>query len=155
MNKLLFKKIQHRLKEKEIKYTTSDSVIQLNMNIGGVVGKLSMIIDVLDKSYVTYAVLSNNVSKEHMSNVAEYLHRANFGLLYGNFELDYNDGEIRYKVSTDCEDANAITKKQIDRSILLPCIMFEKYGNGIIRLMLDIGNPEELIREAESPKANN
>ena len=154
MNKLLFEKIQHRLKEKEIKYTIKDSVIHLNMNIGGVVGKLAMIIDVLDNAYVTYAVLSNKVSNEHVPVIAEYLHRANFGLLYGNFEMDYNDGEIRYKISTDCEDANTITNRLIDKSILIPCIMFEKYGNGIIRLMLDMGDPEELIREAETPKNN-
>lgn len=154
MNKLLFEKIQHRLKEKEMKYTANDNVIRLNMNIGGVVGKLSMIIDVMDKGYITYAVLSNKVSRDYILNVAEYLHRANFGLLYGNFELDYNDGEIRYKISTDCEDANTITNRQIDKSILLPCIMFEKYGSGIIRLMLDMGNPEELIKEAETPKVS-
>lgn len=35
--------------------------------------------------------------------VAEFLTRVNFGLIIGNFELDLDDGEIRYKTSIDVE----------------------------------------------------
>jgi hypothetical protein len=31
--------------------------------------------------------------------VAEYLTRANWGLIMGNFEFDYSDGEVRFKTS--------------------------------------------------------
>ena len=137
-----------------MKYRINDGDIYLNMNIGGVVGKLSMVIDVRDEAFVTYAILSNNASTERIPSIAEYLHRANFGLPYGNFELDYSDGEIRYKISTNCEDANTLSKLLIDRSIIVPCLMFEKYGSGILRLMLDDVSPEELIKEAEKPKSN-
>jgi hypothetical protein len=33
--------------------------------------------------------------------MAEFLHRVNYGLGMGNFELDYDDGEIRLKTSND------------------------------------------------------
>jgi len=36
--------------------------------------------------------------------VAEYLTRANFGIMVGNFELDFRDGEVRMKTSADMED---------------------------------------------------
>ena len=35
--------------------------------------------------------------------VAEYLTRANWGLIIGNFELDLEDGEVRYKTSVQLE----------------------------------------------------
>ncbi len=36
--------------------------------------------------------------------VAEFLTRVNFGLVIGNFELDLDDGEVRFKTSADVED---------------------------------------------------
>ncbi|WP_049790798.1 hypothetical protein [Trichormus azollae] len=35
--------------------------------------------------------------------IAECITRANYGMIIGNFELDFNDGEIRYKTSIDAE----------------------------------------------------
>ena len=60
--------------------------------------------------------------------MAEYLHRANYGLRVGNFELDYDDGEIRYKTYIDA-DFTEITDKTIMMSIFIPGDMFNKYGN--------------------------
>lgn len=34
-----------------------------------------------------------------MKRTAEFLTRANYGLVFGNFEMDMHDGEIRYKPS--------------------------------------------------------
>ena len=31
-------------------------------------------------------------------DIAEYLTRANYGMVMGNFEMDYSDGEIRYLI---------------------------------------------------------
>jgi hypothetical protein len=36
--------------------------------------------------------------------MAEYLTRANYGLILGNFAMDMADGEVHYKVSVDFED---------------------------------------------------
>ena len=146
-------KIQQRFKQKEIKYTLQDGVFSFNMVIGDVVGKLAVVIDVQDNFYLTYAILSNKVTAERQNAVSEYLHRANHGLLYGNFEMDYADGEIRYKLITDCDEPNYVSNKVIDRSVYIPCMMFERYGKGLIKLMLGFGNPQELIVEAETPKA--
>ncbi|MEO5952445.1 MAG: YbjN domain-containing protein [Chloroflexia bacterium] len=35
--------------------------------------------------------------------LADFLTRANYGLYIGNFEMDFNDGEVRYKTSIDVE----------------------------------------------------
>ena len=150
MNKALFDRIQQRLKQKEIKYTAREGIISLNMEIDNVVGKLSFFIDVRENDYITYAVMGNKAAPENITAIAEYLHRANYGLVYGNFEIDHEDGEIRYKLVTDCEDASNISNRLIDRCIVVPCMMFEIYGNGMIKLMLGVGEPEKLIDEAEA-----
>jgi len=47
--------------------------------------------------------------------VAELLTRANYGMLIGNFELDLDDGEIRYKTSIDMEGLVPLSAE--DRSV--------------------------------------
>lgn len=149
MNKLLLEKMQHRLTEKGVKFFTKENVINCQINIGEIIGSLKVSVHVLDDSYVIYASLNNKATQENYCKIAEYLHRANFGLAYGNFEMDHFDGEIRYKYSIEFENVNNISNRTLDKCVLLPCLMFERYGNGIMKLMLGVGDPEKLIEEAE------
>lgn len=82
------------------------------------------------------------------SKISEYLHRANYGLRNGNFEFNYGSGEIRYKIFVDFENRE-LSKDVVARSIFMPIFMFDRYGRGLIKLMLNEGNPEELIEDAE------
>ena len=50
---------------------------------------------------VVYAVVEAHVPEERRAEVALLLHRINAGLYLGNFELDLDDGEIRFKASID------------------------------------------------------
>ena len=149
MNKLLLDKIQHRLDQKGVKYHTKENVINFSINIGEIIGSLKLAIHILDDSYVSYASLNNKATPENYCNIAEYLHRANLGLVFGNFEMDYFDGEIRYKYAVEIVNSNNIPNHILDKCVLLPCLMFERYGSGIMKLMLGVGTPEELIRLAE------
>jgi hypothetical protein len=42
--------------------------------------------------------------KGKQQTIAKFITRANYGMSLGNFELDFNDGEIRYKTSIDVTD---------------------------------------------------
>lgn len=42
-------------------------------------------------------------AEEHRRELMEFLTRANWGTVIGNFELDLGDGEVRYKSSVDIE----------------------------------------------------
>ena len=50
---------------------------------------------------VVYAVVAAHVPGERRTDVALLLHRINAGLYLGGFELDPDDGEIRFKASID------------------------------------------------------
>lgn len=152
MNKSLFDKIQNRLRETGLKFDVKPDFIHISIEIDNVVGKVSVFIQALDNAILSYAILSNKAPTEQFNNISEYLHRANYGLLYGNFEMDFNDGEIKYKLVTNCQDVGNLPNHFIDRSVILPCQMIEKYGRGIISLMLGIGTPKELIEEIEKNK---
>ena len=91
----------------------------------------------------------NCYEKEYFNKVSEYLHRANYGLQNGNFEMDYRDGEVRYKVYIIFEDVD-ISIRMIKKSILIGMAMFIKYGEGLLRMMSGSDDdPEECIEIAE------
>ncbi len=53
--------------------------------------------------FVFYSICSVNAPENKRQSLAEFLTRANFGMIIGNFELDFASGEISYKTSVDVE----------------------------------------------------
>ena len=111
------------------------TVFNLGIDMENVIGNLSMIISVSENDYITLAILNSKAEKDKLHAVAEYLHRANYGLKNGNFELDFTDGEIRYKAYVNFENTT-ISNEIIEASIMVPIAAFEQYGRGLIQTML-------------------
>lgn len=133
-------------------FDEEDKVFITGINMNSVLGSLRIHIFVQENSYIVYANLQASAEKDCYEKISEYLHRANYGLRNGNFELNYEDGEIRYKIFVDFEDRE-LSKDVVARSIFMPIFMFDRYGRGLIKLMLNEGDPKELIEEAEKDKA--
>ena len=53
--------------------------------------------------FVFYSICPIPVPEEKRLLIAEFITRANYDTIIGNFELDFDDGEIRYKTSIDVE----------------------------------------------------
>ena len=56
--------------------------------------------------FVFYSLCPVKAPTEKRQLIAEFLTRANYDLLIGNFEFDFEDGEIRYKTSIDVEGSS-------------------------------------------------
>lgn len=54
----------------------------------------------IDQQVLFYSICPLVCAAERRGAVAEFLCRANWGLVIGNFELDWDQGQIRYKTST-------------------------------------------------------
>ncbi|MGH2410076.1 MAG: YbjN domain-containing protein, partial [Chloroflexota bacterium] len=80
--------------------------------------------------------------------MAEFLTRANYGLPIGNFELDFEDGEIRFKTSIDLEEVepNPLLVKHV---IYANVIMMDRYLPGIASVAEDKASPAAAIAEIE------
>jgi hypothetical protein len=79
---------------------------------------------------LVHSVMDQRVPAKRRKEVALFLTRANFGLLIGNFELDLDDGELRYKTSIDVEDAE-LTDALIDHLVLANVTTMDRYLPGI------------------------
>jgi hypothetical protein len=56
-------------------------------------------VDEEDSQVVCYCVIPQKISPQRRSAMADFLTRANYGLYLGNFEMDFDDGEVRFKTS--------------------------------------------------------
>lgn len=145
MNKLK-QSIQSELDNMKLKYEYNDGgFFVFSMNMDNSTGSLKVIIQLLEERFLVYAFLSNRASKARLSAVSEFLHRANFGLINGNFELNYSTGEVRYKTFVNAKEIN-VSAAIIRDSISVPIMMFSKYGDGLLNVMTSKNNPESIIK---------
>ncbi len=56
------------------------------------------------QQFVFYSLCPVNIPEDKRADVLEFLTRTNYGLVIGNFEMDLDEGEVRYKTSFDCEN---------------------------------------------------
>jgi hypothetical protein len=100
------------------------------------------------EQFLFYVIAPIKAPEEMRHAVAEYVTRANFGLRIGNFELDYNDGEVRYKSSLDFENAD-LTPPLIKNTIYPAVQTMDFYLPGLLSVMYGNKTPEAAIAEIE------
>jgi hypothetical protein len=100
------------------------------------------------QQFVFYSICPVNVPETKNLAIAEFIARANFGMIIGNFELDFTDGEIRYKTSIDVEGAN-LTFPQIKRLVYANVMMMDQYLPGIMSVIDSDVEPKDAIAQIE------
>ena len=80
---------------------------------------------------------------------AEYLTRANYGLSIGNFEMDFEDGEVRYKTSIDVEGGE-LTQGMIKNLVYSNCATTDRYLHGLMKVVYGNADPASAVRDAEA-----
>lgn len=99
--------------------------------------------------FVFYAVAEVGAPEDRRQAVAEFLTRANYGLLIGNFELDVDDGEVRYKSSVDLEGSPIVAP--LIRQCVHSCLMTaDRYLPGLRAVAEGGAEPAEAVAAVES-----
>ena len=100
------------------------------------------------RQFLFYSVCSVNAPENKLAHVAEFISRANYGMAVGNFELDFNDGEIRYKTSIDI-DGNQLNFDFIRTLVYTNVMMMNQYLPGILWVIQGEMEAEEAILRIE------
>lgn len=98
--------------------------------------------------FVFYSILDVNVPPKRRQAMAEFLTRANYGLVIGNFEMDFNDGEVRYKTSIDVE-GDRLTSALIKQMVYINVLMMDRYLPGIMSVVFGNADPAQAIAAIE------
>lgn len=100
--------------------------------------------------FVFYSYCPINTPEEKRPIMAEYVARANYGLFLGNFELDFRDGEIRFKTSVDVED-DRLSPALLKQLVYSNVRMMDRYFPGILKVIYSDVTPAAAIAEIEGP----
>ena len=98
---------------------------------------------------IFYSFCPLQAPAERRLAVAEFLTRANYGLIIGNFELDFGDGEIRYKTSLDV-DTDRLTPALMKQLVYANVLTLDQYLPGILAVIEGSSLPEEAIAGVET-----
>jgi hypothetical protein len=100
------------------------------------------------QQFIFYSVCPVNAPAEKRTMLAEFITRANYGLIIGNFELDFEDGEIRYKTSLDAEGLT-LSPALFKNLVYANLSMMDQYLPGIMSILYSEVSPREMIDQIE------
>lgn len=95
-----------------------------------------------------YSICPLRVPEELRLEAAHFLTRANYGLATGNFELDFSDGEIRYKTVLDLD--GELSSAAVKRAVRANGIAMETYLPGIGAVIAGTAAVPALERRVDS-----
>jgi hypothetical protein len=98
---------------------------------------------------LVYAYAMVNVPEHRRSAMAEFVTRANYGMLLGNFELDLRDGEIRYKCSLGFRDV-PLTHPMIAQCLYPAVQVMDQYLPGVLGVGFGDKDPDQVVTEIEN-----
>ncbi len=98
---------------------------------------------------VIYSVTAKAVPEQGRQLMADFLTRANFGLVLGNFEMDFSDGETRFKTSVELGQTDANTTL-LRRLLHVNVATLDRYLPGVEGVAEGRMGPQEAIALCEA-----
>ncbi len=101
------------------------------------------------KHFRFYSVCPVKPKENKRQAVSEFLTRANCNIRIGNFELDFADGELRYKTSIDVE-GECLSSALIKNLVHINIGTMDTYLPGIMAVIYGNVSPEQAIKTIEN-----
>lgn len=120
------------------------------LKIGDSLRGIDYQIHIEKKDYIVYAYFPIGIPNQDrimMTKMNEYISRANYGIKPGNFEIDLDRGEIRYKYYVCCEGNLIPNNDIIEESINVPGAMFRRYISGAIGVLFRNKSPADMVKQ--------
>ena len=146
----LLEKVMALLSEGGWRFRTIDGKPWLELDFMGEHGQYRCVMTIHEKAQrvAFYSHAPVMASEARRQAAAEYLSRANYGLLLGNFEIDFRDGEVRYKTSIDIEGTELTAP--VVRNLMMPnLLMMDRYLPGLMQVLYGNASPTKAVEMAE------
>ena len=122
-------------------------------------GRVDTFVDIRleDNQVIIQTIFPNNIPLHHRDRIANFITRANYGLIIGNFEMDYKDGELKYKSAYLYDDTYPNPEIIFMRNLFTSFNMVDKYVPGVMSVVYANISPENAINQIENvvnPKMN-
>ncbi|NJK36359.1 MAG: YbjN domain-containing protein [Oscillatoriales cyanobacterium RM2_1_1] len=98
----------------------------------------------VEQQVTIYSVFPVRVPDHKRPTISTFLMMVNYGIIIGNFELNFYDGEIRYKTSLDVE-GDRLTSALTQHLIYINVTTMDKFLPGIMSVIYGSLSAEEAI----------
>ncbi|MDO4568135.1 MAG: YbjN domain-containing protein [Clostridia bacterium] len=132
------------------KYTLGDEgeYIRLQMSMKEV-DHVTILIRARDNTFTVNTYFPINVNEAKRDEMSEFICRANYGLVVGCFEMDYSDGEIRYR-ATGCFKNSDPDLESVEMIVDMGFLMFNRYTPGIMAVLYGGKDPKSAVDMCEN-----
>lgn len=124
--------------------TSKEGLFTIHMKIHSRLQNVMIHVLVREDNFSVLATLPLAADENIRLAVAEYLTRANYNMRNGNFEMNMADGVIRFKTYHHVGEG-PLDRKAARLSLILPALMIDRYGNGLIDVLFSLKSPREAI----------
>ena len=147
----LFKTLINFFMEDDWTFTKIEGETSLRLGFQGENGRWNCYAMVREdkQQMVFYSIYPGNIGAEKRITIAEFITRVNYGMIIGNFELDFSDGEIRYKTSIDVE-GDKMTSTIIKNLVYANVMTMDQYLPGIVAIVEKDVSPVDALAQCES-----
>ncbi|WP_170229052.1 tetratricopeptide repeat protein [Polyangium fumosum] len=97
---------------------------------------------------VVYVIFEPKAKKELRTELAEFVTRANFGMGDGNFEMDFDDGSVRFKIALDYTE-EPLSPLLLRNMIFDAMDTTEVYADALARVIAGKAKAKTAVRAAE------
>ena len=132
-------------------FNEETGIFRFGLRIRSKIQNISYVIDVHDDEFVSYGMCpigADCEDPEMMAQMAEFICRANYGLKNGCFEMDWRDGEIRFRSYVDCENLLPSTTV-VKNSVHCTAAMIKRYAPGIVDIIFGGAKAKDAITKCE------
>ncbi|MHB0958865.1 MAG: YbjN domain-containing protein [Pirellulaceae bacterium] len=147
---LAYERLVQHLDNRDVRYRAHDDAGVICVDFQGDVGTYRVVASV-DKDGELFEVLGCapvRVPEGARPSIAETIVRANYGLRIGKWEMDYEDGEIRYQVAHSLVEG-LLEESIIARSFGAVMAALDRYLPAVLSVIYGNELPRDAIRSAE------
>lgn len=142
---------QHYLAEKDYHFSRRGESESLHLSFSAENGTYAVFVDTDDAQAVVgvYVYAPTKVPEHQRQAVMAYLTRLNYGLRFGSFQFDLDEGGVRYVQNMDIEGAT-LTKPMLLNMLHCALDVMDRYYPGLMRIIYADADPTETLAALQS-----
>ena len=150
----MLKKIINFITKQGWRFTSIEDESRIVISISGINGTFQCVADAREdeEQFIFLSICSVTVPDDKKLLMCELLTRLNYGSFLGNFEMDYEDGEVRYKTSICCSSLE-LTDNILEHIIMINIVMMDTALTGIMKLIYGEITAKEAYNMIENIKS--
>ncbi len=145
-------KILHKFLKKDdwrYEFDEEDSLFTCGVTVENAVGNVRVFINATDDRVACLFVMPQSAPESSRAAVAELACRINYRLVFGQFEIDFDDGEVRFRYVMSSEELADDPMEKAKRLLYLPHAMVLHYGPAFVKVMLGARTPADAVKEVQ------